>query len=182
MTNDEKSRKTTGGVHDTPNRKNAKKFKSVTMSNLRRNKKQSWIINLFLWGLYQSAMNVIGSMEFITSLNDRDTDLRVLRLVQLIHAETVTIVDRIRSEGRNEAITIHRVMLTEGYREVDLLYEAKERSLLKNKLRWVFVYNKLDRKNNLGDTWGRNLQLPYKEAIIFGRFFSDLAYQLNRHR
>lgn len=80
-------------------------------------------------------MNVIGSMEFITSLNDRDTDLRVLRLVQLIHAETVTIVDRIRSEGRNEAITIHRVMLTEGYREVDLLYEAKERSLLKNKLR-----------------------------------------------
>lgn len=70
-------------------------------------------------------------MEFITNLNARESNDRLLQMVRHIEAETETTIRAIRQEGLDGVVGVRVATLTEGYKKVDLWYEAKVRSLLK---------------------------------------------------
>lgn len=70
-------------------------------------------------------------MEFITNLDDRETNSRLRRMIRHVDEDAETAVQRIRSEGIEDAISVRNALLTRGYRKVDKWYEAKVHSILK---------------------------------------------------
>lgn len=111
------------------------------MVTLQKKKKHFSLIHYYPSNISKRNVRIIyGSMAFITNLDDRESNNRLLRMVRHIDAEAATAAGAIQRQGLDNVAGVRNVMLTKGYQQVDLWYEAKVRSLLKAGDKWVRLW------------------------------------------